>query len=677
MEIRYSVCPHDCPDTCAWKVELEAGKVVRVSGDDTHPVTQGVICEKARYYPERIYGPRRVLYPMRRTGPKGSGTFERISWDEALEEIQVRWQVLIEKYGPESILPYSYAGTEGVINKGVMDQRFFNRLGATRLERTICSAAGGQGYKLAYGELRGFDPLDSVQAKLIIFWGINALETNLHQALLAEKARKNGAKLLVIDVHRNKTARWADDYYQILPGSDGALALGIAHILLREHWIDQGWTENHTLGLEALAAEAENYPPEKVARLTGLAVERLEELARIYALAKPSLIRIGNGLQHHDNGGMNTWAISVLPALTGAWQEVGGGALRHNSDYFPLNRQALERPDLIQGSPRQVNMIQLGRALTELNPPVRALYVYNSNPAAVAPEQRLVLKGLGREDLFTVVHEQVWTDTTRWADLVLPATSSLEHADLYLSYWHTVLQWAEPVIPPLGESRANIEVFKELAERMGFTEPCFQDTAEDVARQALATPYWQAQGITLERLRAERFIALQVKKKPFADGRFATPSGKAELKSERALQLGLTAVPTHRPLAEGPETLSSEFPFTLISPPNHTFLNSTFVDVTTLLAKAGRPTVEVHPQDAARLGITTGERVRLENERGDVVLTANVDDSVLPGVLVAPGVWWSEAYGDGSGVNTLTPDRLADLGHGAVFFSTLVKLTKI
>ena len=676
MEIRYSVCPHDCPDTCAWKVELEAGKVVRVSGDEAHPVTQGIICAKARYYPERIYGPRRVLYPMRRTGPKGSGEFERINWDEALSEIQVRWQKLIETYGPEAILPYSYAGTEGVINKAGMDRRFFHRLGATQLERTICSAAGSLGYKLAYGELRGFDPLDSVEAKLIIFWGINALETNLHQALLADKARKKGAKIIVIDVHRNKTACWADDFYLILPGSDGALALGIAHILLREQWIDRDWLERNAVGFEEFVAETKNYPPEKVARLTGLTIEQIKALARLYALSKPSFIRIGNGLQHHDNGGMNTWAIALLPALTGVWREVGGGALKFNSAYFPLNRDALERPDLLQGSPRRVNMIQLGKTLTELTPPIRSLYVYNSNPAAVAPEQQLVLQGLQREDLFTVVHEQVWTDTARWADLVLPATSSLEHADLYVSYWHTILQWAEPVIPPLGESRSNIRVFGELAKRMGFSDPCFQDTTEDMARQALAAPYWQAQGITLERLQEERFIPLQVAKRPFAVGKFATPSGKIEFKSERAIQLGLTALPSHRRLQEGPETSSLELPFTLISPPNHFFLNSTFADIPALTTKAGVPTVEIHPEDAARLGIAQGERVRVTNSRGQVYLRAVVDNSVLPGVLVAPGVWWLESYDEGLGINALTSARIGDIGQGAVFFSNLAKVSK-
>lgn len=676
MEIRYSVCPHDCPDTCAWKVEVEDGRVIRVTGDDSHPITQGVICEKARFYPERLYGKNRVLYPMRRQGPKGSGRFERVSWDAAIDEIAERWQALRTQYGAESILPFSYAGTEGIINKGGMDSRFFNRLGSTSLERTICSAAGGQGYKLAMGKLCGVDPRASVEARVLIFWGINVLETNLHQALLADQARKKGAKIIAIDVHRNKTAKWADDFYLILPGSDGALALGLAHVILRDDLADLAWAEQYTLGLPEFRAEASLYPPERVAELTGLTPKRIEELAHLYATSRPSFIRIGNGLQHHDHGGMNTWAITVLPALTGAWRERGGGALRHNSGYFPLDHFALERPDLRQGEPRSVNMIQLGRALTELEPPVRSLYVYNSNPVAVVPEQVLVRQGLAREDLFTVVHEQVWTDTARWADLVLPATTALEHPDLYVSYWHTVLQWAEPVISPLGESLPNIEVFRLLAHKMGFSDPCFEDSSEDMARQALKLPYWEEQGVTLERLQEQRYIVLAVPEVPFAEGGLATPSGRVELKSKQAVQLGLPEVPRHFPLLEGPETCQGAYPLTLISPPNHQFLNSTFSEVASLAEKAGEPRLEIHPEDAAVRGVQDGDIVRVYNDRGHCSLRAMVVDSVRLGVVIAPGVWPLQAYPGEQGINSLTSARVADLGGGAVFFSNLVEVQK-
>ncbi|KLU61203.1 dimethyl sulfoxide reductase DmsA precursor [Peptococcaceae bacterium CEB3] len=675
MEIRYSVCPHDCPDTCAWQVELEGGKVVRVKGDPTHPVTQGVICAKARHYPERLYGKDRVLYPRRRSGPKGSGRFERVGWEEALAEIAARWRALVAESGAQCILPFSYAGTEGIISNAGMDRRFFNRLGATQLRRTICSVAGSEGYKLVYGEMRGVDPLASVKARVMIFWGINALETNLHQALLADRARKQGARIIAVDVHRNKTADWADDFYHILPGSDGALALGLAHVILRDGLADLSWAGRNTCGLDEFKTQAGQYSPQRVAGLTGLRPGQVVKLAHDYAENRPSFIRLGNGLQHHDNGGMNTWAIALLPTLTGAWQDVGGGVLKSNSAYFPLDRQALERPDLRSGQPRSVNMIQLGEVLTELEPPIRSLYIYNSNPAAVVPDQNRVRQGLAREDLFTVVHEQVWTDTARWADIVLPATTSLEHQDLYVSYWHTVIQWAEPVIPAQGESLPNIEVFRRLAGAMGFTDPCFQDSGEEMARQALSLPYWREQGITLERIRQERQVALKIPVLPFGEGGFATPSSRAELRSEKAVELGLPPLPVHRPLLEGPETVGS-CPLTLISPPNHHFLNSTFTEIEALTEGAGEPRLEIHPRDAAARGILEGDPVKVFNDRGECSLKAKVLDSVLPGVVVASGVWPGRAYPGERGINALTPAREADLAGGAVFFSTLVEVEK-
>lgn len=674
MQIKHAVCPHDCPDTCGWQVTLNEGRITRVSGDPANPVTRGIICAKAAHYPERIYGKERVLYPFRRTGPKGIGEFKRISWSEALTEIVERFQDMRARHGAECILPYSYAGTEGVVNKAGMDRRFFFRLGASNLERTICSDAGSKGYNLVYGQGKAMNPLDTVNARLIIFWGINALETNLHQALLADEARRRGAKIVVIDVHRNRTARWADDFYQILPGSDGALALGLVNLIWSTGLADTAWAKEHTEGLDELLASAKDYTPQRVAQLTGLSPERVTELARLYATTKPSLIRIGNGLQHHDNGGMSTRAIACLPSITGAWQDKGGGVLKFNSGYFPLNKEALQRPDLLPNPVRSINMNQLGRALTELNPPVYGLYVYNSNPAAVAPEQTMVRRGLAREDLFTVVHEQVWSETARWADIVLPATTALEHADLYVSYWHTVLQWAEPVIEPLGESRPNIEVFRALAEGFGFQEECFKDSVEDMAAQALDLPYWRNLGIDVPRVKQERFIALPAAEIPFKDGGFPTSSGKAELAGELAEKEGYGRVPRHVPLVEGPETANELYPLTLISPPNHQFLNSTFAELPSLKRSAGEPRLEIHPADAVKRGIVDGQKVEVYNERGKVILRAVLKDSVLPGVVVAAGVWQPYDYPGGFGINALTPDRLSDMGNGATFFSNLVEI---
>jgi len=688
MKIKYSVCPHDCPDTCALKVEVEDGKIVKVAGDPLHPLTKGVICEKVRAYPERIYG-NRILYPMRRTGKKDGGEFKRISWNDAIDEITKRWRELISKYGSESIMPYSYGGTEGVINKASMDRRLFNKIGATALDRTICSAAGSLGYQLAYGESKGVNPLDTVNAKLIIFWGINALETNMHQALLAEAARKEGAKIIAIDVHRNKTAKWVDDFYMILPGSDGALALGIAHIILRDNLENKEFLKKYSFGFDEFRKKAHEYPPDKVAGITGLSKERIEHLAKLYAETKPSFLRIGNGLQHHKNGGINTWLISLLPALTGAWSDKGGGALKSNSGYFPLNEEALKRPDLLKKPVRTVNMVQLGKALCEVsNPPIMSLYVYNSNPAVVAPNQNLVIKGLAREDLFTVVHEQTTTDTAKWADIILPATTSFEHADLYVSYWHTFIQWADPVIQPLGEAKPNIEVFKLIANALDFNDECFSDTEEDIARQAVDLPYWKEKGITFERLKKERFIKIETEDYPFEFDKLNTSSGKIEFKSKKVSACGLSEVPQYNPINEyydfrntgfnkNNTALNTNYPLIFVSPPNHFFLNSSFAGVTSLKAKAIEPFLEINPEDAEARGINDGDLIRVENERGGLSIKAKVVNSVLPGVVVSAGLWWKDDYANGSGVNALTPDDLSDIGGGATFFSSLVEVKKI
>lgn len=677
MNIKYSVCPHDCPDTCAWKVEISNGKVTKVDGSSFHPVTKGIICAKAGRYPERVYSPDRVLYPMRRKGKKGNGEFERISWEEALNEITYRWQTLIKRHGTECILPYSYGGTMGIVNRHGAGNRFFNKLGASRLERTICSAAGDAGYSLVYGKNMGINPQESVNAKLIILWGINAVVTNIHQTMLAEQARKQGAKIIVIDVHRNETARFADDFYQVLPGSDAMLALGIAHIIFRDGLHDAAWCGKYVKGIEEFADEVVAYPPQKVAKITGISVARIEELAKLYAQTPESFIRIGNGIQHHDNGGSIVRAIASLPALTGAWQYRGGGAIKSNQDYFPLNWEAVNRPDLLKGNPRMINMNQLGQSLTALTPPIYSLYVYNSNPAIVTPNQNLVIQGLAREDLFTVVHEQLWTDTTKWADIVLPATTSLEHSDLYLSYWHLVIQWAEAVIEPVGESRPNVMVFNEIARRLGFRESCFADTTLEIAGQALDLPYWKDQGITIDRLQKERFIPLKgIPMMPFVKGGFPTKSGKVEIINHDAPKIGLSLVPTHLSLKEGPEVATDEYPLTLITPPNRQYLNSTFANLYSLQVSAKEPLLEIHPNNATERQISQGDLVEVFNQRGCCVLKAKVIDSVLPGVVVSTGVWWKDSYSGDAGVNALTPSRLADMGHGATFFSNLVQVRK-
>jgi anaerobic selenocysteine-containing dehydrogenase len=550
-----------------------------------------------------------------------------------------------------------------------MDRRFFHRLGATLLERTICNAAGSQGFRATMGIKGAIDPEDTVHSRYIIIWGGNIVSTNMHQVMLLEQARKQGAKIVVIDVHRNQTARWADEFVQLYPGTDAALALGMMHVLERENLIDEAFLRDHTVGWEQLRERLKAYPPERVSRITGVPKETIIRLAREYGKTSPSLIRIGNGLQHHDNGGMIVRTITCLPALTGQWRYRGGGALKENG-LVQVDTDKLERPDLLPNPHvRSINMIQLGSALLEADPPIRMLFVYNSNPAAVAPSQEKVLRGLAREDLFTVVHDLFLTDTARYADLVLPATSHFENLDVYKSYWHMYVQVARPVLPPQGEAWSNYKLFRTLAKRMGFTEPCFDDTEEDLIRQVLDNP----DNPCLSRIDFDELMENAVFPERLQRGE------RILLFNESLRAAGLDPLPAHNPPKEGTDgERNAEDPdtFMLISPPNHQFLNSSMGNIGKLQKMEGRPTLQIHPKDAERKGIVDGSLVRIWNERGSCALTAKVTDAVLPGVLVSMGLWWLSSYPGGKGINQLTPDREADMGGGAVFFSTAVKLEK-
>jgi anaerobic selenocysteine-containing dehydrogenase len=590
-----------------------------------------------------------------------------------------------ERFGAEAILPFSYAGTMGIANNASMDRRFFYRLGASLLDRTICSAAGNAGYNYTMGAAMGVDPETTADAKLIVAWGVNVVSTNVHQMPFIQEARKKGATFVLVDVHRNRTAGVADHFVQLYPGTDGALALGMMHVIVEEGLHDAAFVERHTVGFSQLRERLKECPPERVAQITGVPAERVRWLARLYATTKPSFLRLGNGLQHHTNGGMALRTLACLPALVGAWGQLGGGAYKSTSGYFRLNSAAVERPDLLPNPrPRHISMNQLGQALTEAEPAVKMLYVYNCNPAAVVPAQAKVLAGLARDDLFTVVHEQLMTDTAAWADVVLPATTCLEHADLYRAYGHMYIQLAEPAIAPVGESRANVDVFRDLAARVGFTEPCFRDSTEDIIRQALDVDNPYLAGVTYERLKAERIVRLNLPQPfvAFADGRFPTPSGKVEFYCERMAADGHDPLPTYYPPVEGldapdAEGLRARFPLALVTPPAHHFLNSTFANLPDSLRHERRPSVEMHPADAAARGIVSGDLVRVFNDRGEGQLYAEVVDSVLPGVAVGTGVWWPKLSPGGTNLNATTPDRLADMGGGATFFSNLVQVEKV
>jgi anaerobic selenocysteine-containing dehydrogenase len=665
-------------------VTVKDGRVIKVDGDPDMPFTNGFLCIKTRYYQERIYSPQRILTPLRRTGPKGAGEFQPVSWDEALDTITAKFKEIIRNYGAEAILPFSYAGNMGKLAYGSMDRRFFHYMGASQLDRTICSTTGGVGYSYTMGFPRmGTDPEAVVNSKLIIVWGGNPVSSNVHLMPFINEARKQGAKLVVVDPHRSKTAEQADLHLAPYPGTDSALALGMMRVLINEKLYNAEFVANHTVGFDLLRERVQQYTPEYVEQITGVSASVMLEVARLYGTTRPSFIRLNYGLNRHTNGGMMTRTVACLPGLTGDWLYAGGGALLSTSGTFPLNLAALERTDLLQRHPRlprTINMIKLGEALLDYNdPPVKALFVYNCNPAAVVPNQVRVIQGLERDDLFTVVHEQVMTDSAKYADLVLPAPTAFEDYDIYASYGHLYLQLNQPAIAPVGEARPNIEVFRALAERMGYDHPSFQESAEEMVRQAIKSNDPRMEGITYERLAQESFVRLNVPKPfiPFADGKYPTPSGKIEFYSEKMLRDGFDPLPAHVPASEsadGSPELFAKYPLRLVTPAAHHFLNSSFADMPTMLRKQHRPTLEIHPEDAAARGIKHGEWVRAFNERGEAYFVADVQDSVAPGVTCHVSIWWRQYSPRGWNCNALTSDAAADMGGGATFHTNLVQV---
>ena len=677
-----SVCPHDCPSQCALEVTIEAGRITDVTGDPRHPFTRGVICGKVHDYAERVYGDTRVLTPLRRIGPKGEGRFEPIGWDEAVDEIAHRWQRIIAQWGGEAILPFSYGGTLGLVQYWAGHPLFY-ALGASRLDRTICISTAYAGWRATLGAVTGSDSEQMVDADLIVLWGINASHTHINAMTLVKQARRHGAFVICVDPYRTQTARRADWHLMPRPGTDGALALGVMQVLIGEDRVDHEYIQRATFGYAALAHHVKQYDPERVARITGLAAEDIVAFARRYGATRAAFIRVGIGLSRHDNGGMTCRTIACLPALTGAYAHPAGGALLSSTAAFGLRLDALERADLMpRPAPRVINMIRLGRALTDpdLRPPIKALYVYNANPASVVPNQELVRQGLRREDLFTVVHEQHLTDTTDYADLVLPATTSMEHSDLYKSYGHFYVQLARPVIAPEGESRSNWEVTRRLARALGLRDPHFEKDADDLIREALASGDPSVGGITLERLAREHAVRLEVGRpyRPFADGA-PTPSGKVEFVSASLAREGLPELPTYVPLVEGPEhaVLRRRYPLQCIVPPNRFFLNSSFSQSELLRRRQRGPAVLLNPADAAERSIQSGDAVLVRSARGQARFTAELTEDTRAGVAVVEGIWWSKHQPGGASVNALTDDRTADMGGGPALHSNLVQVERL
>jgi anaerobic selenocysteine-containing dehydrogenase len=671
-------CPHDCPDTCALEVTVENGVAVGVKGGDM-PFTHGTLCTKVARYLERTYSPERVLHPMKRVGRKGEGRFERISWDEALDTIAARFKAIAAE-DPQQILPSSYAGTMGLVNFAGMDRRFFHRLGASLLDRTLCSSAGKAGLKITLGASVGTNVEHAVDAKLIVIWGSNPIVSNLHFWTRCQEAKRRGAKLVIIDPRRNETAEKCHQHIAPLPGTDGALALAMMHVIIGDGLHDRDYVARHTFGFDALAERVKAWTPERAAAACGLAPEEIVALAREYAAAKPALIRLNYGMQRCHGGGAAVRAITCLPALVGAWRSPAGGAALSTAGFYGLNNQAVERPDLVRGNPRTINQAALGDALTSARPPVKAIYVYNNNPVTVCPDSRKVIAGFSREDLFCVVHDLFLTDTADYADIVLPATSQLEHHDIHPSYGHLYVLASQPAIAPVGESKPNAEVFRLLAKRMGFTDACFDDSDEDMCRQALESSNPALKGITWDGLKATGWQRLAVPDAPFANGGFPTPSGKCEFYSESAAKQGLDPLPTYVPPYEGltsnPE-LAKRYPLAFISPPNRHFLNSSFANLEFARKEAGEPALEMHPADAGPRGIAEGTRVRIFNDRGEFTAVVRLDGRARPGVVNAPSVWWKKLSPDGRNANEVTSQAVADLGGAATFYDCLVEVAPV
>ena len=662
--IVHGACPHDCPDTCALKITVENERVVKVQGRAEHPSTHGALCTKVSRYAERTYHPERLLHPMRRVSRKTEPPrFEQISWETALAEIATRLKSIKD---PQAIQPYSYAGTMGQLQGEAMAGRFFNRLGASLLDRTICASAGGAALTATYGHKLGMHLRFFAESKLILIWGSNSIASNLHFWTYANQARREGAKLICIDPRKTETADKCHQHIALMPGTDGALALGLMHELIVNNWLEGEYVDRYVDGFEELREKALQWPAERVAEVCGITADEVRGLARDYAMTAPAAIRLNYGMQRVRGGGNAVRLIALLPCLTGAWRHRAGGLLLSSSGWFaPYKNPALERPDLRREPSRTINMSTIGDDLLresspEFGPKIEALIVYNSNPVAVAPESPKVVRGFQREDLFTVVLEHFMTDTADLADIVLPATTQLEHLDVHTAYGHTDVLINHPAIAPVGEARPNTQIFRELAAAMGFEEPAFADTDEQLARQAFTDQ------IDFEALSEQGWQSLPLAEAPFANGGFPTATGKADAS-------GADYLANYESRSSSPE-LAARFPLAMISPPARNFLNSSFVNVKSLRDIEGEPIVEIHADDAAARGLADGAMVRVFNDRGSYQSKLRVSERARPGVVNGLGVWWRKLGAGGTNVNEVTHQRLTDLGRAPSFYDCLVEV---
>ncbi len=684
----HGACPHDCPDTCGIITEVQDGRAIRFYADPAHPVTQGWLCAKVRPYLERVYAPDRLTQPLRRVGAKGSGEWQPVSWEAAIAEITTRWQQIIATHGAAAILPYSYSGTLGIVQSAVCDERLWGRMGASGLERSICGAAAIAAVLATLGARHAPDPTDVLASKLVILWGHNPASTGPHFVPLLRQAQRAGAYVVTIDPRRTASARAADLHIRPRPATDGALALGLMHVIFAENLHDELWLEAHGHGWRALRDRAQEYPPAQVAAITGIAEDLIVDLARRYATTKPALLKFADGIQRHENGGQTSRALACLPAIVGQYGVRGGGLFYSTGGYAQWDDEALGHASGWQPVPRMINMNRIGAALCGevQDPPIMSLFVYGANPVTSSPNAGKIIAGLQREDLFTVVHEQFMTDTARYADLVLPATTQLEQVDLHRAYGHRLLRYNHAAIAPCGASKSNWDMMRLLAAGMGYDEPWLKQEAEEVLREIIDATRAKnplLAGITLERLQQEPTVAFAFGDAdlPFADGHFATPSGKVELESAAMAAVGLDPLPVYhepaairavREAAPGPDA-----PLICISAASHHFVSSSFGNQPSLRAREGTPYVEIHPADAALRGVVSGDTVRLASTRGWCTLRAVVTDDAAPGVVIAPKGQWASLAPDGRNINFTTPDALGDLAGQSTFHTNAVVVTRV
>lgn len=681
-DIYYNVCPRNCHDTCTILTEVVDDRIVRIQGDPDHPITAGGLCVKMNHYINWVYHPDRVLYPMKRIGKKGEGKFERITWEEAYDTITEKFNDITQEFGSEAIMPYSYSGNLGIINNYGVPYRFFHKIGATHLDRAICSDAGSMANPYTYGHNGGVDPESYARTKMYVSWGINEAATNVHAIKFIQEAKEKGAKIVVVNPVRTALANQADLFLQVKPGTDGALALGVMNILIKEELYDEEFVNNHTIGFEELVKEAEKYPIEKVSEITGLRSEEILEFARMYGTTKPSIVRVGYGMQRNTNGGNTVRAISLLPPLVGMVGVDGGGYVYINSQFWGYDWDALRRFDLYGDRElRTLNMNELGKILTgQLDStaklPIKSLFVYNSNPMAIAPNVNLVRKGLEREDLFLVVADIFHNDTVDYADIILPAATFFEYEDIHQDYLGYYVRHNTPAIKPLGESKSNLDIFHDLARHMGFDDDCFKETTEDACRIAINPDNKYLKNISYDDLKEKHWMRIN-ETTPFSDKVFPTPSGKIEFYSEKLKNDGYHPVAEYVPLEEGEiktPDLFKKYPLQLLSPATKNLLNSQMHNIPQIQDILGDPIIYINKKDAESRNINEGDLIEIFNDRGKTKLKAVITDATKEGSVVTFACPWPKLLQDGTSINELTPDRIGDMAGVSTFHTNLVEI---